>query len=131
MMIFKQAMAASVLSVVLAASLAGCAGNAVQESAAPQNDGALSQATLSFDGHRVSGSGGCNRILGPARVEEGRLMVGHLASTRMACPDERAKGDQALIDFLKSRPRLIQGDNDEWRLEGESQQMSIERVPMQ
>ncbi|REC94746.1 META domain-containing protein [Kushneria indalinina] len=115
---------------LLAATLAGCAGNAAQERTPVQHDGALDQASLSFDGHRVSGTGGCNRVFGPARVEQGRLIVGNLASTRMACPDNET-GDQALIDFLESRPRLIQGDNDEWRLEGESQQMAIERVPMQ
>ena len=120
----------SMAVVLLAAGLAGCAGGAAQEKAAVRDSGALAQASLSFDGHRVSGSGGCNRIFGPAQVEQGRLIVGTLASTRMACPDNQ-KGDQALIEFLESRPRLIQGDNDEWRLEGKSQQMTIERVPMQ
>ncbi|WP_457808797.1 META domain-containing protein [Kushneria sp. EE4] len=121
----------SIAAAVLMAGLAGCAGNAAQNGDAPQpGSDALDQATLSFDGHRISGSGGCNRVFGPARVEQGRLIVGNLASTRMACPDNET-GDQALIDFLESRPRLIQGDNDEWRLEGESQQMAIERVPMQ
>lgn len=120
----------SMAVVLLATGLAGCAGSSMPENAASRNDGALDQASLSFDGHRVSGTGGCNRIFGPARAEQGRLVVGSLASTRMACP-ERETGDQALIEFLESRPRLIQGDNDEWRLEGESQQMAIERVPMQ
>ena len=118
------------LMVVLAAGLAGCAGNAAQESDAVQKDEALDQASLSFDGHRVSGTGGCNRIFGPAQVEQGRLIVGTLASTRMACPG-REEGDQALIDFLASQPHLIQGDNDQWRLENDTQQMAIERVPMQ
>ncbi len=116
-------------AVLFAAGLAGCAGHAAQESSAPGNSAELSQATLSFDGYRVSGTGGCNRILGPARVDSGRLIVGNLASTRMACPE--GAGDQALMEFLESQPRLIQGDNDQWRLEGETQQMPIERVPMQ
>lgn len=119
--------ALSVTGLVLATGLAGCA---TQETQTSQQDEALAQATLSFDGYRVSGSGGCNRIFGPAQVENGRLIVGTLASTRMACPEGGA-GDQALIDFLESRPRLIQGDNNEWRLEGDSRQMSIERVLMQ
>ena len=126
MIIFRQAMAAA----FLAAGLAGCAGQSASSQAASGSNAARSKATLSFDGYRVSGSGGCNRIFGPAQVEDGRLIVGRLASTRMACPDG-ASGNQALIDFLESEPRLIQGDNDEWRLEGASRQMPIERVPMQ
>ncbi|MFC0338117.1 Heat shock protein HslJ [Kushneria avicenniae] len=125
-MMIRQAMAAT----LLAAGLAGCTGQGASPQEASDSDAVLEQASLSFDGHRVSGSGGCNRISGPAHVDNGRLIVGHLASTRMACPGQQ-NGDQALIDFLESEPRLIQGDNDVWRLEGESQQMVIERVPMQ
>lgn len=36
---------------------------------------------------RVSGSGGCNRIRGPYRVQGDTLTVGPVAGTRMACPD--------------------------------------------
>ena len=37
---------------------------------------------------RVAGSAGCNRYMGGARAEAGRLSVGPLASTLMACsPD--------------------------------------------
>lgn len=121
--------ALSVTGLLVMAGLAGCAGGGYEKGMSPDHE-TLEQATLSFDGYRVSGSGGCNRIFGPAQVEQGRLIVGTLASTRMACPGHE-EGDQALIDFLESRPRLIQGDNDQWRLEGESQQMPIERVLMQ
>lgn len=126
----RQAMTAALLAALLAAGLAGCAGQSASSQAPSGSDAALSRASLSFDGYRVSGSGGCNRIFGPAHVENGRLIVGPLGSTRMACPDQQG-GDQALIDFLESRPRLIQGDNDVWRLENDAQQMVIERVPMQ
>ncbi len=38
------------------------------------------------DGH-VSGTGGCNRFMGPYVLEGDRLEVGPLASTMMACPE--------------------------------------------
>ncbi|WP_299260119.1 META domain-containing protein [uncultured Kushneria sp.] len=118
-----------ITGLLVMAGLVGCAGAGHEKGVSPDHD-RLGQATLSFDGYRVSGSGGCNRIFGPAQVEQGRLIVGTLASTRMACPGHE-EGDQALIDFLESRPRLIQGDNDQWRLENDTQQMAIERVLMQ
>ncbi|QJP13571.1 META domain-containing protein [Starkeya sp. ORNL1] len=34
---------------------------------------------------RISGTGGCNRIMGKARVEGATITLGPLATTRMAC----------------------------------------------
>ncbi|MTH64014.1 META domain-containing protein [Paracoccus shanxieyensis] len=59
------------------------------------------QSTLHIaeDGH-VSGSGGCNRFTGTARIEGATLRIGPLASTRRLCPpavmDQEAKFLQAL-----------------------------------
>ncbi len=41
--------------------------------------------TASFEGDRVSGSGGCNRFNGSYQTESNQLKIGALASTRMAC----------------------------------------------
>jgi heat shock protein HslJ len=48
----------------------------------PQRD-----ARLEFDGTRVSGSGGCNRLSGGYQRTGSRLKIGPLAATRMACLD--------------------------------------------
>ncbi len=42
-------------------------------------------AQLQFDGSRVSGSGGCNRVSGPYLRAGHRLTIGPLVATRMAC----------------------------------------------
>lgn len=56
----------------------------------PVADGAASTLSFLADG-RVAGLGGCNRYAGTIRAEDGRLRVGPLAATRMAC-------DPALMD---------------------------------
>ncbi len=45
---------------------------------------------LLFDrnGHRLSGSDGCNRVGAVYRLEGGQIRLGQVAATRMACPDE-------------------------------------------
>ena len=42
-------------------------------------------AQLQFDGLRVSGSGGCNRVSGPYQRTGHSLKIGPLSATRMAC----------------------------------------------
>jgi len=55
-------------------------------------------AHLQFDGTRVNGSGGCNRISGSYQRTGHALRLGQLAATRMACLD----GGRSIIetDFL-------------------------------
>jgi copper homeostasis protein (lipoprotein) len=42
---------------------------------------------LSSDARRVSGSGGCNRLIGSYEVKGDQLTFGQMAGTMMACPD--------------------------------------------
>lgn len=42
--------------------------------------------------HRVSGSGGCNRLIGSYELDGARLTFKQLALTRMACPDMKYEG---------------------------------------
>lgn len=64
----------------------------------PQRD-----AQVRFDGTRVSGSGGCNRISGGYLREGGSLRIGPLAATRMACVDaERGQLESAFVDALQA-----------------------------
>jgi copper homeostasis protein (lipoprotein) len=48
--------------------------------------------------HRVSGSGGCNRIMGGYELKGEKLTFGQMASTMMAC----ANGMETERDFLKA-----------------------------
>lgn len=45
---------------------------------------------LESNEHRVSGYGGCNRVVGAYESEGERIAFKHLALTRMACPDHMA-----------------------------------------
>lgn len=52
--------------------------------------------------HGVSGSGGCNRLIGSYELEGERLTFGQLASTRMAC----AEGMQLEAAFLAALEKV-------------------------
>lgn len=67
-------------------------------------------AGLRFDGGRVAGSDGCNRLTGPARIDADRLAIGPLAGTRMAC----AAGQDAARAFADALARAQR-----WRVQGE------------
>jgi heat shock protein HslJ len=62
---------------------------------------------LRLVGSTITGSGGCNGFSGNARVENGRLVVDHLAMTAMACLDDRAnERERQFIAILSSQPRI-------------------------
>ena len=52
----------------------------------------------------VNAHAGCNQMSGQGRLTGGRLVVGVLASTRMACSEPLMAQDQWLADVLTSRP---------------------------
>ncbi|MEQ6292595.1 META and DUF4377 domain-containing protein [Vogesella sp. GCM10023246] len=59
---------------------------------------------LELKGGRLSVSGGCNRLFGTARVENGVLVVDQLASTMMACDPVSMARERELSQLLASRP---------------------------
>lgn len=63
---------------------------------------------LSFDeeGRRIGANAGCNHMGGEARVEGGRLLVGDMAMTAMACDGGRGEQDAWLAQFLASAPTI-------------------------
>ena len=66
------------------------------------------QIRLTFDEDK-SGFGahaGCNSMGGTARVEDGHLLVGDLATTEMGCDEPRHAQDEWLARFLGGRPAL-------------------------
>jgi heat shock protein HslJ len=67
--------------------------------------------SLAIAGPTISGSGGCNRYSGGARIEGGRLLVDGLAMTAMACLDVVAnEREQTFVTILSSRPLISARD---------------------
>lgn len=57
--------------------------------------------TLSFEGGKLGVSGGCNRIGGAYETDaQGKLKIGSLQSTLMACDEPLMKADKAVSDLL-------------------------------
>lgn len=56
----------------------------------------------SREGERVMGATGCNRFSGTYRLEKGgRLTVGAVAVTRMACAAETMETESRFLDVLR------------------------------
>lgn len=63
--------------------------------------------TLQFLGDdRIAGKAACNRYSGPVRVVDGRLAVGPLVSTRMACPPPLMELEAAFFAALEGAQRF-------------------------
>lgn len=66
-----------------------------------------SNVTIAFaPGGRVSGSGGCNRYTGAAKLSGEGLRFGPLASTMMACPEALMTQERALFAALERADRF-------------------------
>lgn len=57
--------------------------------------------TIAFENERVSGSGGCNRISGPATISGSDIKLGPLISTRMFC-EGKMEIEEAFIAALET-----------------------------
>ncbi len=62
--------------------------------------------------NRLSGSGGCNRLIGSYELNHDGLSLGQVGSTMMACPPEAMQQEQAFVAALG----LVIG----YRIEGEA-----------
>jgi heat shock protein HslJ len=63
--------------------------------------------TLEFpEPDRVAGRSGCNRYGGPIGVQEGRLVIGPLAMTRMACPPPQSEFETLFVAVVDQALRL-------------------------
>jgi heat shock protein HslJ len=87
------------------AELVGTSWRAVTIDGQPVAGGVSSTLTFLADG-RVAGSGGCNRYAGEMRSREGRLQLGPLASTMMACPPERMEQEQRFLTAVGGTERV-------------------------
>ena len=69
------------------------------------------RATLEFKDGRLAAYSGCNRAVGSAVEAEGRLAVGRLATTRMACAGSLGDFERRYFSLLQSEPLLrFEGD---------------------
>jgi heat shock protein HslJ len=62
--------------------------------------------TLEFKAGRLAAFSGCNRATGNAIEADGRMAVGRLATTRMACPEPIASFEQRFFRLIESEPLL-------------------------
>ncbi|MFE3293328.1 META domain-containing protein [Rhodococcus sp. NPDC059234] len=86
--------------------------NAVTTSAALEQS--TPTLTVAADG-TVSGSTGCNRFTGTAEVSGDTVTFGPLATTRMACPEDVAQVERAVLAVLDG-PTTATIDSDRLRL---------------
>jgi putative lipoprotein len=75
--------------------------------------------TLTGEGKRLSGSGGCNRLMGEYTLHRNSLRFKHIGSTMMACPDPVMKQEQAFMAALK--------DTTTYRITGETLELLKEQ----
>lgn len=72
---------------------------------------------IAADG-RVTGSGGCNRIVGQARIEGAAIGFSQMASTRMACPQAVMDQEQKFLTAL--------GEVRRWRIDEPRRKLILE-----
>ena len=65
---------------------------------------------LDSESHRISGSGGCNRVTGSYELHGGRIAFSQMVSTMMACV-LGMETEQAFLDVLKHATR--------WKITGQ------------
>lgn len=65
--------------------------------------------TLNPDDHRISGSGGCNRMMGTYQLDGESLRFGALATTRMACANGMDQEQRFLASLELVRTWKIKG----------------------
>lgn len=63
-------------------------------------------ADMRFDNGQISVLVGCNRISGPWRIFESRLLAGPLVQTELACPAPAWDQEKAVSSLLAAAPRM-------------------------
>jgi heat shock protein HslJ len=73
-----------------------------------------------FPDGRLAARAGCNHLGGNGRIEDGRLVLGDLSMTDMACDPDRMDQDTWLAAFLGARPA--------WTLSGDDLTLATDRA---
>lgn len=68
--------------------------------------GPVAGARLDFGADTLTGTAGCNRISGPWRSDGGRVQIGPLASTRMACAPAVMAVEARVLALLAAADQL-------------------------
>lgn len=69
-----------------------------------------SRVRLSFEAGQIGANAGCNSMGGPVAIDRGRLVLGPLASTEMACDPGLMEQDRWLAGFLDGATLALDGD---------------------
>jgi len=89
-----------------------------------QADAIGSGVTMLFSDGKVSGYGGCNRYIGSYAVEDGKLVFGPIASTKMLCRGAKDEAERAFHAWLQQPlERVI--DAADLRLRGEKDGITL------
>ncbi|MGI9271551.1 MAG: META domain-containing protein [Woeseiaceae bacterium] len=75
----------------------------------------------------IKGNGGCNNFFGSLEETDNGVVVGHLGSTRMACPGEIMDRETAFMAALQEARRFELGENS-LQLLGEKNELLAELV---
>lgn len=96
--------------VVPAEGIFGIEWTATEISSLPADAAVRSTLRIEPDG-RAFGSGGCNRFTGGARVDGATLVLGPLASTRMACAPPAGPQEDRYLQALNAvrRYEIVEG----------------------
>jgi heat shock protein HslJ len=69
-----------------------------------------SETTLTFDAGRIGVHAGCNQMSGGYAIKDGRLDIGPMISTEMACAEPLMAQDQWISAFLPGAAITLDGD---------------------
>ncbi|XZG69387.1 META domain-containing protein [Chitinibacteraceae bacterium HSL-7] len=86
---------------------------------------------LRIEGDRIAGFAGCNRFTGPVKYQDGKIVLGPLAATMMACPDpagNRVEGDLLQALGAVSRYGLDQANGSVVLRGGKGELVTLKRV---
>lgn len=84
------------------------------------------RARLSFEADRLSANVGCNAMGGPWRLEEGRLIAGPLAQTKMFCSGPGGEQELATSALLVAAPE-VSVQHDSMTLRSAGHEVKLER----
>lgn len=83
---------------------------------------------LQFTADRLSGQAGCNRFSGSYSQDGETLIVGPVASTRMACPGPAMDHELRALQVLRGPVRATHPDGDTLELSGNGGTIRLRRV---
>lgn len=84
------------------------------------------RARLAFEADRLSANVGCNAMGGPWRLEEGRLIAGPLAQTKMFCSGPVGEQELATSALLVAAPEVAV-QHDSMTLRSAGHEVKLER----